>query len=115
MHRNKFYLIIFFVSLSLTSFSQSQEKKVDVNKDIDLVKVYAQVVKEGYGTPQIYKELANAYYFRSNYTASKKWFEKLFSVEETIDELHLYRYKQSLKALGEYSKKNEYFAVNGAN
>jgi len=102
------------VSLSLTSYSQSQDK-IDVNKDIDLVKVYTQVVKEGYGTVSIYKELANAYYFRSNYSESKKWFEKLFSEEETKEEIHLYRYKQSLKALKLYTEDNVYLSTTGTN
>lgn len=98
MKTNKIYLILLVVSISLTSLSQAQGV-IDVNKDIDLVKVYTQVVKEGYGTVSIYKELANEYYFRSNYTESKKWFEKLFSEVETKEAIHLYRYKQSLKAL----------------
>ncbi len=76
------------------------KKKIDVNKDIDVVKVYLQVVKEGYGTSFIYKELANAFYLRGNYSESKKWFEKLFAKEETADATMKYRYNQSLKALG---------------
>lgn len=97
-----------------TSFSQT-EKRIDVNKDIDLVKVYTQVVNEGYGTPEVYKELANACYFKSDYSASKKWYEKLFSEIETDDELLLYRYKQSLKALGLFDKENEYLTAKSAN
>jgi len=88
---------------------------MDVNTDIDLVKVYIQVVKEGYGTLSIYKELANAYYFRSNYTESKKWFEKLFSEVEIKDPLHIYRYKQSLKALKIYTENNFYLSEIGTN
>jgi len=88
---------------------------MDVNKDIDLVKVYTQVVKEGYGTVSIYKELANAYYFRSDYAESKKWFEKLFSEEETNEAIHLYRYKQSLKALKIPLEGNVYLSKEGNN
>ena len=110
----KFRFFLFLVFISTLSFSQS-EKKTEVNTEIDIVKVYAQVVKEGYGTPQIYKELANGYYFRSNYTESKKWFEKLFDSEKTTDETLLYRYKQSLKALGLYSEKNSYLAISVTN
>ncbi len=105
MQAYKIYLFLFFVGLSLTSYSQD---KIDVNKDIDLVKVYTQVVNEGYGTVSIYKELANAHYFRSNYSESKKWYEKLFSEEEPQEKIHLYRYKQSLKALKLYTEDNVY-------
>ena len=96
---DKFRLFFIAIFVSFLSFSQTQEK-VDVNKDIDVVKVYLQVVKEGYGTPFIYKELANAFYLRGNYSESKKWFEKLFAEEETPDATMKFRYNQSLKALG---------------
>ena len=49
------------------SFSQNKNKTI-VHKDIDIVKVYEKVVKDGYGTPSVYKELSNATYFRSEYT-----------------------------------------------
>ena len=71
-----------------------------VNKDIDVVKVYEKVVKDGYGTPSVYKELANATYFRSEYTESKKWFEKLFEQVKVTDSTLIFRYHQTLKALG---------------
>jgi len=103
-------LLVIFIGISTLSFSQSQ-KKTNVNKDIDIVKVYSQVVKEGYGTPQVYKELANACYFKSDYIASKKWYEKLFEIERTTNKTLLYRYKQSLKALGLYSEKNMHLGV----
>ena len=107
MQTNKIYLILLVVCLSWTTYSQTQGA-TGVNKDIDIVKVYTQVVNEGYGTVLIYKELANAYYFRSNYTESKKWFEKLFSEVEPQEKIHLYRYQQSLKALKLYTEDNVY-------
>ena len=107
MQTNKIYLILLVICLSWTTYSQSQGE-IDVNKDIDIVKVYTQVVNEGYGTVSIYKELANAYYFRSNYSESKIWFEKLFSEEDPQEKVLLYRYKQSLKALKLYTEDNVY-------
>ena len=110
----KIRLLVVFIGISTISYSQTY-KKTNVNTDIDLVKVYTQVVKEGYGTPQIYKNLANECYFKSDYKSSKKWFEKLFESEITLDEIQLYRYKQSLKALGVFSENNTYLAVIEAN
>jgi tetratricopeptide (TPR) repeat protein len=77
-------------------FAQSD---TDVNKDVDRTAVYEQVVKEGYGTPKIYKALGNAHYFEGNYTDAKKWFEKLFETEALEDPMLKFRYKQTLKAL----------------
>ena len=65
MYKIRFVFVFFWVTV--ISFSQN-EKTTIVNKDIDIVKVYEKVVKDGYGTPSVYKELSNATYFRSEYT-----------------------------------------------
>ena len=112
MCKIRFVFLFFFI----TTFSFAQgENKINVNRDIDLVKVYKQVVKEGYGTPSVYKELANATYFRSEYAESKKWFEILFEEEKVTDKVLIFRYNQSLKALGLYKKKMEELSAIGTN
>ncbi len=107
-------LLFIFFFITTFCFSQS-DKKINVNRDIDLVKVYKQVVKEGYGTPSVYKDLANATYFRSEYAESKIWFEKLFEEEKVTDKTLLFRYYQSLKALGLYERKIEEMSTLGTN
>ena len=97
MYKIRFVFVFFWVTA--ISFSQN-EKTTIVNKDIDIVKVYQKVVKDGYGTPSVYKELANATYFRSEYAESKKWFEKLFGEVKVTDSTLIFRYHQTLKALG---------------
>ena len=44
------------------------------------------------------------YYFKSNYEKAKVWYEKLFEEEKPSDKTLLFRYKQSLKAIGEFSE-----------
>jgi hypothetical protein len=110
----KIRFVFVFFCITAISFSQN-EKKTNVNKDIDLVKVYEQVVKEGYGTPSVYKDLANATYFRSEYVESKKWFEKLFEEVKVTDSTLIFRYHQSLKALGLYKKTIEETVIPGDN
>ena len=102
------FSILAFLSFFYTSYSQ---QKFDVNRDIDLVPVFERVVEDGYGTVFIYNELANEYYFRNNYEKAKLWFEKLFDEEPPVDETLLYRYKQSLKALGTYSDEQIHLIV----
>ncbi|RFN59379.1 hypothetical protein [Marixanthomonas ophiurae] len=109
------FLLLFCVSFTITAQNSATEKNIDVNKDVDVIKVYEQVVKEGYGTPFIYKKLANAHYFKNNYGAAKKWFEKLFSIEKPTDETLKYRYKQSLKALSSRSSENKDVTYSGTN
>ena len=89
--------------------------QTDVNKDIDVAKVYEQVVKEGYGTPTVYLKLANEYYFQSNYASAKLWYEKVFETEKPTDKTILFRYKQTLKALKLKLEGNPYLAVSSTN
>ncbi len=103
--RNLLTLLI-FASISCFSFSQSKTHKTDVNKDIDVVRVYEQVVKEGYGTPFIYRELAKAYYFKSEYGKALSWFQKLFAEERNTDPDLAQQYSQSLKAVAIESSGN---------
>ena len=115
MNRRTHLMLGVLVCCTTMVFSQAKTPATtaDVNQDVDVTKVYEQVVKEGYGTPFIYKELANAYYFKSNYPQAKKWFEALFAVKKQTDETLLFRYKQTLKALHLYNKKNVYLSYSG--
>ncbi|PHR11508.1 MAG: hypothetical protein COA40_11205 [Aequorivita sp.] len=100
--------LFLFAGISTISFSQSKSHKTDVNKDIDVVRVYEQVVEEGYGTPFIYKKLATAYYFKSEYDKAVSWFQKLFSEEKNTDPELAHLYNQALKAIAAAnSKKSE--------
>lgn len=94
---------IFIVSLiiwsNLTYSQEKSPKTIDVNTDVDVIVVYEQVIREGYGTSFIYKELADAYYFKNSFASAKEWYEKLFEAENSLDETSKFRYNQSLKAL----------------
>lgn len=95
-------LVVVFTLVSCPLLCSSQtdnKKKTNVNTDVDITVVYEQVVKEGYGTPFIYLELATSYYFKSNYEKARHWYEKLFEFEKPRDETLKFRYKQTLKAL----------------
>lgn len=105
--RSLFTILVFLVSTF--SFAQSDlVKTIDVNNDVDVVLVYEQVVREGYGNQQIYKELAVAQYFRNNYSEAKIWFERLFELEPLSDETLSFRYLQTLKALKLDLASNQY-------
>jgi hypothetical protein len=96
MNRYFIYTFLIIVCISTHGIAQSS---TDVNTDVDRTAVYEQVVKEGYGTPKIYKALGNAHYFEGNHSDAKKWFEKLFETEALEDPMLKFRYKQTLKAL----------------
>lgn len=109
-------MLLLFACISFSTFAQTKTaSKSDVNKDVDVVKVYEQVVIDGYGTPYIYEELATAYYFKNEYSKAKKWFEKLFEVQKPMDATLKHRYRQTLKALDLEYKDNRYLAISGTN
>ncbi|MCG2418007.1 hypothetical protein K8089_03160 [Aequorivita sp. F47161] len=91
--------LLFFASISTFSFSQSNLYKTDGNKHIDVVLVYEQVVRDGYGTPFIYERLATAYYFKGEYDKAVSWFQKFYSEQTSTDPQLAYQYSQSLKAV----------------
>ncbi len=90
--------LLLCAGITTISFSQTSAK-TDVNKDIDVTRVYEQVVEEGYGTPFICENLANAYYFRNEYNQALKWFEKLFETQKNLSVEINQRYQQTLKAI----------------
>lgn len=110
--KQTFFTVLLIACVSSISYSQTNNKVMDVNKDIDVVQVYEQVVREGYGTPFIYKHLAIAYYYNSEYSKAITWFQKLFSVEKNTDPELDSHYRQALNAVAAAnllkSKKNIY-------
>ena len=102
-------LLVLFFCTSMVTFAQSKRsKKTDFSKKIDVVSVYEQIALDGDGTAYMYKELAYAHYFKSEYQEAKKWFEKLFEAEEQSDKKVKHRYRQTLKVLSLDFKDNRY-------
>lgn len=76
---------LFIVLLFIAFTAQGQENrstKTPESNQIDVIKIYDNVVKEGYESAQIYQKLAQANFVKENYIDSKKWFEKWFEIDE---------------------------------
>jgi outer membrane protein OmpA-like peptidoglycan-associated protein/tetratricopeptide (TPR) repeat protein len=68
------------------------------------IEKYEQLVKEGYSSEEIFKNLGDAYYQKADYIAAAHWYEQLFeSFDTTIDSEYLYKYAQTLKSNGDYT------------
>lgn len=103
--------LLFLFSLSTPLTAQSTEvEKTDVNKDIDLMRVYEQYVKDGYGTPAVYKKLADGYYFKNDYPTAKKWLEVLLQADNSTPKMYVNRYIQTLRALNIDTANNKYLS-----
>ena len=104
--------LLFLFSLSTTITAQTTEvEKIDVNKDIDLMRVYEQYVKDGYGTPAVYKKLADGYYFKNDYLTAKKWLEALSQADTSTPKMYVNRYIQTLRALDIDTTNNKYLTL----
>lgn len=86
------------------------DKKYDKFAYIDAIEIYERVANKGYESPDIYKKLGNAYYFNAELDKAAQWYGKLMDLNQEVEPEYYFRYSQSLKSLGEYTKANEMLA-----
>lgn len=86
------------------------DKKYDKFAYIDAIEIYERVANKGYELPDIYKKLGNAYYFNAELDKAAQWYGKLMDLNQEVEPEYYFRYSQSLKSLGEYTKANEMLA-----
>lgn len=106
-----FVFMLFFIGFS-------QEKKIkEANAAyeklgyMNAVSIYIEVDKNGYGSPDIYKKIADSYYFNANYVEANKWYAKLIQSTDVLDYDYYYRYSQTLKTTPDLEKSNYYYAL----
>ncbi|WP_298151739.1 OmpA family protein [Flavobacterium sp.] len=103
-------LLVFLIPFSL--FSQkgkmaAADKKYEQYAYIDAIEIYENVAKKGYKSAALFEKLGNAYYFNSEFDKAALWYTELFNLNEEIEQEYYYRYAQSLKSIGNYTKANE--------
>ncbi len=97
------------LAFSLSTFSQDKELKkgnssyetFSFTKAID---IYERVAEKGHVSTELYQKLGNSYYFNANLEGAKKWYKKLFDLNEKIDPEYYFRYSHVLKSAGEYEE-----------
>lgn len=111
--------IRFIIAVALISTASLFGQKVQVTKAdkkydkfayIDAIEIYERVANKGYESPDIYKKLGNAYYFNAELDKAAQWYGKLMDLNQEVEPEYYFRYSQSLKSLGEYTKANEMLA-----
>jgi len=108
--KNKAIIYITFLSvLALNSYAQSTgEKKGDKHYAkyayIDATKTYERIANKGYKSADMFLKLGNAYYFNAELDKAAKWYGELFAMNTELQHEIYYRYAQSLKAVGDYTK-----------
>lgn len=108
----KFTYIAFLSIICISGYSQkaavaSADKEYEKYAYVDAIKTYERVAEKGYKSQDMLQKLGNSYYFNADLENAAKWYGELFAMTQDVDAEYYYRYSQSLKGIGDYSKANE--------
>lgn len=109
----KYYISLLILLLPFFSFAQINklrygERVYDKYDYIDAQEVYKKVIDKGYGSVQIYQDLADSYYFQSNYAEAAEWYDKLFTIyKDSLSTTDYLRAIQSNKGIENYAKADQ--------
>ena len=56
----------------------------------------------------MFEKLGDSYYFNANLTEANKWYTELFALGQEVAPEYYFRYAQTLKSVGDYTKANDY-------
>ncbi|MGY3795009.1 OmpA family protein [Aquimarina sp. 433] len=109
-------LLVVFFGVSFLSATQAQDRKLksaqsqyDKYEYIDAQETYLKVVKKGYKSADLYKNLGNSYYFNSQFEEASKWYEELVkNYPSEVEPEYYFRYAQTLKSVGRYDDADVY-------
>ena len=65
---------------------------------VDAIALYTNLVKDGYGSTQLFENLGNSYYLQSNYTLAKVSYDSLFKRTENVSKSTYYKYINVLRS-----------------
>ena len=101
-------LIIFsFNSYAQKAKTTSADKKYDSYAYIKAVSTYERIAEKGYKSEEMFQKLGNSYYFNGELDKSAQWYGELFTMNPNQESEYIYRYAQSLKAIGQTDKANQ--------
>lgn len=100
-------IVLLFHSTCFGQDTNKQLAKADQNFEalayINARNIYLDVAKRGYSSYDLYRKLADSYYFTGEPEASVQWYEKLVSdFPDEVKPEYLFRYAQSLKSEERY-------------
>ncbi len=107
--------IVFIVLLS-AQILVGQEKKLGKAENqynryeyIDAQETYLKIIKKGYKDADLLKNLANSYYFNSEFAEAQKWYKELIDTYTgEVEPEYYFRYAQTLKSAEQYEEADEY-------
>ncbi|WP_299244908.1 OmpA family protein [uncultured Aquimarina sp.] len=112
LHKLLFVIVGFFFVNSMFSQERklkSAQNQYDKYEYINAQETYLKVVKKGYKSADLYKNLGNSYYFNSQFEEASKWYEELVNSYPTeVEPEYYFRYAQTLKSVGRYDDADVY-------
>jgi outer membrane protein OmpA-like peptidoglycan-associated protein/sugar lactone lactonase YvrE len=113
------YTLLYILSITCCSFGQGvklakADKKYEKYAYIDAIEIYEKVAEKGYKSVDLFQKLGNAYYFNGNLDKAAKSYNALFALNEEVAPEYYFRYAQTLKAIGNYEKSNQYMELFAA-
>jgi outer membrane protein OmpA-like peptidoglycan-associated protein len=113
------YTLLYILSITCCSFGQGvklakADKKYEKYAYIDAIEIYEKVAEKGYKSVDLFQKLGNAYYFNGNLDKAAKSYDALFDLNEEVAPEYYFRYAQTLKAIGNYEKSNQYMELFAA-
>jgi len=111
--KNKVIIFIAFLGILATAaHAQSgavrkADKQYEKFAYIDATQTYERVAAKGYKSADMFQKLGNAYYFNAELAKANKWYDELFAMNAEVAPEYYYRYSQTLKSVGNYTKADE--------
>ncbi|KAA1242810.1 OmpA family protein [Aquimarina sp. RZ0] len=112
--KNQF--IVFLLVLLTTSYTMTSQEELITQADesfdqyafIDAREIYLEVAKRGYASVDLFRKIADSYYYNADFKNAVVWYERLMKkFEKQVDAEYLYRYAQCLKSIEEYRKSDK--------
>ena len=100
------FLLTFF-SVNAQNLDKADKKYKDLAY-VDAIKTYEKVAENGYKSVDLFQKLGNSYYFNAKLKEANKWYGELFAMNQKVEPEYYYRYSQTLKAIEDYAKADEY-------
>ena len=109
--KNLLYCLLLSVFFAQGYAQKATVAKADKNYDryayVDAIDNYEKVAEKGYQDEKMFQKLGNAYYFRAELPQALKWYDQLFALYPNQEPEYFYRYSQTLKATGDYTKADQ--------
>jgi len=77
---------------------------------VDAIKTYERLAEKGYKSEELFQKLGNAYYFNAQLVKANTFYAQLIALNSNQEPEYLYRYAQTLKAVGDYVQSDELMA-----